>query len=143
MSFTNDPSNILDRIRLTVGDTEPMNEYLSDEWYTYFLTKNNNNETLSSIDAAKAILVKFTGNTREREGQIEVYGNEQFDQYLAWLKSFIEDPSISGLRSPVPYAGGISKSDMESNRCNSDVNSTPIHTGFIEETSSYNGYYRR
>lgn len=128
--FTNDPSNVVDRLRMVVGDTDDVNEYLSDQWYLYYLEKNTNNETRSAIDAAKSILARFTSNTREKVDQVEVYGNEMFENYLEWLKNFIENPAISGLRSPVPYAGGISKSDMRCNNENDDNNTVGIKTGF-------------
>ena len=142
--FTNDPTNIIDRIRLTVGDTDELNEYISDQWYTHFITVNNSNETRAAIDAAKAILVRFTSNTREKVDQVEVYGNELFPNYLAWLKDFIENPALSGLKSPSPYAGGVSISDMAANNSNSDNNTIPIKSGFIEdcEDTFINDYWR-
>jgi hypothetical protein len=132
--FTNDPTNPIDRIRLTVGDTDELNEYISDQWYSHFLAKNTNNETRAAIDAAKAILVRFTSNTREKVDQVEVYGNELFPNYLQWLKEFIESPALSGLRSPSPYAGGVSISDMTANNNNIDNNTLPIKSGFIEDS---------
>lgn len=131
MAYTNDPTRDIDRVRLSVGDTNVSNEYLDDAWYQHFLDNNDDNETLAAIDAAKAILVKFTSNVRERVDQIELYGNQQFDNYLSWLKDFIENPSISGLRSPVPYLGGLSKSDMRDNKNTTDNNKTPVSTGGI------------
>lgn len=133
MSFSNDPNNPIDRVRMLVGDTDPQNEYLSDQWYIYFLDKSSNNETLAAISAAKSILVKFTSNTREKVDQVEIWGNEQFQNYLDWLKDFIENPSLSGLRSPTPYAGGISKSDMRENDNNPDNNTLRIKTGFTQD----------
>lgn len=132
--FTNDPSNPLDRIRMTVGDTDEDNEYISDGWYYYYLTANSNNETLTAIEVAKKILSKFTSNTREKVDQVEIYGNEQFNNYLKWLKEFIESPSLSGLRSPVPYASGISKSDMRKNDADSDNVRPPIKAGFTQDS---------
>lgn len=136
--FTNDPCNPLDRIRLLVGDTSEVNEYLADQWYVYFLQKNQDNETLASIEAAKAILSRFTSHTREKVDQVELWGNDKFNNYLIWLKDYIENPSISGLQSPVPYAGGISESDMQANRNNTDNVTSRIYNGYtFEERSQY------
>lgn len=128
--FSNDPQNPLDRMRLKVGDTDVDNEYLSTEWYAYFYNKLDGNETLASVECAKAILARFTGSTREVVDQVEIYGNDQFRNYLLWLEKFISDPNISGLRSPVPFAGGISKYDIEQRLCDSDNNivDIPSHT---------------
>lgn len=131
MAFTNNPQNPLDRVRIRIGDTDTQNEYLTDYWYAYFLENNSNNETLAAIEAAKVILVNFTSNTREKTDQVEIWGNDQFDNYLKWLKDFIENPSISGLKSPSPYAGGISISDMEKYKSDSDCNTVPFSVGEI------------
>ena len=143
MSYTNDPTRDIDRVRVKVGDTDTNNEYLSDDWYSYYLTQNSSNERLAAIDAAKSILAKFTSSTRAKLDQLEVYENQQFDQYLKWLKNFIEDPSISGLLSPVPYAGGVSESDMRDNNTTTDNNLNQIHVGFVGDscetlTNNYN-----
>jgi len=126
--FTDDPSNPIDRVRLRVGDTDNNNEYLDDRWYTHFLTTSNNNEVITSIEIAKAILVRFTGHTREVVDQVEIYGNQRFEQYLKWLKDFVENPNLSGFRSPVPFAGGISKQDMIDRRNDPDNNIVKVPT---------------
>ena len=144
MSFTNDPNNPIDRVRIRVGDTDPLNEYVTDTWYSYYLTENNNNETLTAIDIAKLIIVQFTGSTREKVDQVEIWGNDKFDNYLEWLKDFIENPSLSGLGSPSPYASGISISDMDSYKEDSDVNSIPFSVGETSGTNkqSLESYFR-
>jgi hypothetical protein len=133
MSYTNDPNNPLDRVRMNIGDTDIDNEYMSDAWYIYYYTAMNQNEVLTSVEVAKKVLAKFTSNTREITDQVEVYGNETFKQYLEWLKEFIENPSLSGLRSPVPYGGGISLIDIDNNNINSDNNTLGIKTGFTAD----------
>ncbi len=143
MAYTNDPNRDIDRVRTVVGDTSTSNEFLTDDWYTYYLTQNSSNETLAAIAAAKSILSKFTANTRAKLDQLEVYDNQQFDQYLQWLKEFMENPSISGLRSPVPYMGGLSDSDMRRNNLVTDNNTVPVKTGSISGgcetlTNNYN-----
>jgi len=124
--FTDDPTNPIDRIRLKVGDTDNHNEYLDDRWYTYYLSSTNGNEVIASIEIAKAILVRFTGHTREVVDQVEIYGNQRFEQYLKWLKDFVDNPNLSGFRSPVPFAGGIPRQDMFERRSDPDNNIVDI-----------------
>jgi hypothetical protein len=111
--------------------TDTVNEFYSDDWYNYYLTLHSNNETLAAIAIAKIILSKFTSNTRAKLDQLEVHDNQQFEQYLKWLNDFINNPAISGLRSPVPYCGGISASDMRDNNLVTDNNTVPVKTGSI------------
>jgi hypothetical protein len=120
MAFTNDPTLARDRVRMIVGDVDGLNCLVDDEWYEYFLKERNLTESRTALEIAKAILARYTANTREVVDQVEVYGNQEFNQYLQWLEKFISDPSLSGMGAPMPYAGGISKSDMRANNRNRD-----------------------
>jgi hypothetical protein len=120
MAFTDDPTLARDRIRLTIGDTDSVSPYVTDAWYDYYLNLNNGNEKTTAIDVAKKILAMYTGWTRQREGQIELYGQEAFDNYLRWLKDLLSDPALGLLSAPMPYLGGSSKIDMRSNDAVSD-----------------------
>lgn len=147
--FRNDPTRPIDRVRIRVGDTSELNEFITDHWYEYYLCELEGNETLVAIEVAKAILVKFSGSTRNVVDQVEMYDNQKFEQYLVWIKEFINNPHLSGMRPPMPYAGGISKSDVQANRDNEDNNQGQIYMGFTEvcpysdvhNTSKYNNYY--
>ncbi|ATW58224.1 hypothetical protein CNR37_00004 [Pseudomonas phage ventosus] len=120
MPYTNDPeNNPVDRIRLNVGDIWDDMEYLTDADYEYFLAAAGGNERRATMDAARAILFKLTRMTRERTGDIEVYGGDWFSNYMKALQLILKDPNIS-ISLAVPYAGGISRSDMQANRCDPD-----------------------
>lgn len=120
MPYTGDPANSLtDQVRLMVGDIYPDMEILSDSEYNYYLTKNNNNINRSAIDAAWAICFKLSRWTRERTGDIEVYGSEWARNFKAVLLEFIRNPNTV-VSLAMPYAGGISKSDMRANNENAD-----------------------
>lgn len=120
MPYTNNPANSLtDQIRLNVGDIWPDMEMLSDEEYEYFLQLCENNVNRATMYAARSILFKIARMVRERTGDIEVYGGDWFTNYMKALELILKDPNIS-ISLAVPYAGGISVSDMEANRCNPD-----------------------
>lgn len=120
MPYTNDPANNpVDRIRLNVGDIWEDIEYLTDADYQYFLDAADGNERRATMDAVRAILFKLTRMTRERTGDIEVYGGDWFNNYMKALLLILKDPNIS-ISLAVPYAGGISRSDMQANRCDPD-----------------------
>lgn len=120
MPYTNDPANNpIDRIRLNVGDIWDDIEYLTDADYQYFLDAAGGNERRATMDAVRAILFKLTRMTRERTGDIEVYGGDWFSNYMKALQLILKDPNIA-ISLAVPYAGGISRSDMQANRCDPD-----------------------
>lgn len=120
MAYTNDPTNIIDRVRIKIGDIDPYNPLVEDIWYTYYLDEYDQNENKTALEVAKNVLARYSSYAREREGQVEIYGSEVFDNYLKWLKYTISNPDFGFLGAPVPYAGGISVSDMVANNRNPD-----------------------
>ena len=122
MPYTGSPStNPIDRLRLNVGDIWADTEWLHDEDYQYFLDKNNGNENRATLDAARSLLFVLTRFTRERTGDIEVYGAEIFNNYFKALQLILKNPDIA-ISAAIPYAGGISKLDMLDNVLNVDNN---------------------
>lgn len=122
MPYAGNPAtNPIDAVRLNVGDTWPDFEMLADSDYQYFLDKNEGNINRATIDAARAILFKLTRMVRERTGDIEVYGSEWFKNYRDALLEIINNPGLS-ISLAMPYAGGISRTDMCQNKANPDNN---------------------
>jgi hypothetical protein len=138
MPYTGDPqNNPVDRLRLITGDVWDDMEYLTDNDYLYYLERNENKEKRAAIDCMRSILLKLTRGARERTGDIEVYGSEYFKNYLQALTLILKNPDIS-LSLAVPYAGGISKSDMYLNDANCDSPTRSIYIGFSEHRKLYN-----
>lgn len=137
MAFTNDPANsATDRVRLIVGDTNIQYEYLSDETYEYLLDKYDGNETASALEAARYILGSLAKYSRQRTGDIEVYGAEMFKNYHDFLIELLRNPQMLNNRAQV-YAGGISKSDMKANDENPDNLPPRFFRGFAEGKRVY------
>lgn len=137
MPFTGDPvNNALDRIRLITGDTDPVYEFLDDATYQYLLDKNNNNEKQAALEAAKYILANIARYTRERTGDIEVYGNEFFKNYRDYLLELVNNPNFSNILAR-PYAGGISKKDMLANDENLDNVRPEFYRGYSVGEHTY------
>lgn len=137
MPFNNNPANsATDRVRLIVGDTMTEYEYLSDETYEYLLDKYDGNETAAALEAARYILGSLAKYSRQRTGDIEVYGAEMFKNYKDFLIELIRNPQMLLDRAQA-YAGGISKSDMEKNDCNPDNIPPRFYRGFAEGKRVY------
>lgn len=137
MAYTGNPqNNPIDRIRLAIGDADCDYEFLDDNSYEYYLEKNNNNENRTILDCARAILFTLARRTRERAGDIEVYGSEAFRQYESALKLILKNPDMY-VYTIVPYAGGISRQDMYDNDNDTDVPNKPFFIGFSQGFPSY------
>ena len=120
MSFTNDPVNsATDRVRLITGDTDTYEEGLTDEVYTY-LIDNNDNENLAAIAALKYLIAKYSNYVTEKAGQLFIKESEKVEQYQKLLKMYLSNPSTMLLKQGLPYAGGISVSDMAANNSEED-----------------------
>lgn len=119
-------TSLVDQVRLAIGDVSCGDEeWLSDDTYEWLLQKYSNNVNRASLDAARFILFALTRNVRERAGQIEFYGSEQYRNYKDALVEYLRNPNMS-LFIPSPYAGGISKSDIQANIDNTDNNPVTI-----------------
>lgn len=141
MPYQGDPANnAVDRVRLAVGDIWDDMEMLTDADYQYFLTRNEGNENRATMDAIKAILFKLARMTRERTGDIEVYGGEWFDHYYKMLLLLLKDPNAA-ISLAVPYAGGISKTDMYLNDANCDNVVREINIGYSQSRRLYDSTY--
>jgi hypothetical protein len=141
MPYTGDPANNpIDRVRLAVGDIWDDMEMLTDADYQYFLDRNDGNENRATLDAARAILFKLTRMTRERTGDIEVYGGEWFKNYKDALLLILKDPNAA-ISLAVPYAGGISKSDMFKNDADCDNVVREINIGYSQSRRLYDNTY--
>ncbi len=138
MPYTNNPAtDPRDAVRLMVGDTYSDLELLVDSEYEYYLTKNSNNINRTAIDAAWAICFKLSRWTRERTGDIEVYGSEWARNFKAVLLEFIRNPNTV-VSLAMPYAGGISKSDMAANDADADNARPEAYLGMTGGEHLYN-----
>ena len=137
MPYSGNPANsATDRVRLLVGDIWDDFEILQDADYQFWLDKYLGNENRTALDAARAILFKLTRLTRERTGDIEVYGSEWFKDYRAALQDMLKNPDLS-INIAMPYAGGISKSDMRDNDSNSDNTVRDVFIGSTADKKLY------
>lgn len=127
MSFTNNPAErAVDRMRLATGDIDEYEEGLTDEVYEYLLTANNNNESLAVVAALKYLIAKYSNYVTEKAGQLFVKESERVEQYQKLFKMYTANPSTMILKQGVPFAGGISHSDMDTNQASYDSNQSRI-----------------
>lgn len=136
MAYTNSPAtSITDRLRLNVGDIHSV-EILDDETYTYYYNKNEQNERRATRDLFTVLLFALSRYTHEKAGQIEVWGSDYFRNYLDAVKLAITNPSIDSITA-MPFAGGISRSDMDTRASDADAVDIPFYMGCTDGTPSY------
>ena len=108
-------------VRLEIGLVGEAYGLLSDEEISYYLTKNNNNIRRASLDCAKTALFILSQLVHTKADVLEEWSHEWFNNYYKSLKLYISDPNFSfAINGAVPYAGGISVSDIRENINNVD-----------------------
>lgn len=96
-----DPTSNIGKMRLRVGDYSDM-PIMPDEVYLSALADCNNYLPRASVLVAQYILAALTGQTQQKLAQIEVYGNQWFQNYLAFVKATILNPHLMPY-VPLPY----------------------------------------
>ena len=129
--------------RLAVGDTDVALPLLSDEVYTFYLSKQNQSVARASMDAARAILMYMA--QRSTDSSVDIFSfkdSKACTSYMEALKLFLRDPSLNPLYNNCGmYAGGISVSDIAANNANTDnVNSTNVFNTVNQSTLFSGGF---
>ena len=110
-------------IRYELSDTDPNFPLLSDDEIAYYLQKNGDSLGRTSIDCARAILMKLSMRDSVSIDIFALRGPQSAAQYMQALKMYIRDPNLNPLyQNAQGYVGGVSKSDMQANDCNIDNN---------------------
>jgi hypothetical protein len=98
-----DPTTSIGKVRLIVGDYNDL-AYLPDSVYQSTLDDNSDNIHRSSAIIAQYILGMLSQKTHRKMGQLEVYGAEAFQNYLAFLKFTVLNPNSIYNVAPLPYS---------------------------------------
>ena len=100
-----DPSTPLGKVRLRIGDWQDI-VILPDTVINSALTDCQDNVPRASALCAQYILATLTAKTHRKLAQLETWSNEQFENYVQFLKLTVLNPHMMAT-SPVPYTGGI------------------------------------
>ena len=130
---------LINAVRVEVGDTDPSLPMLHDDEITYFLNKHNGSVRKASLDGARVLLFKLSMQSEDSQvGIISIKGSKVAAEYRESLKLYLNNPHLNPIldglgsfvdadgktQNPV-YAGGISVSDMQTNTANPDNNYIP------------------
>ena len=143
-SYTGDPTNNpIDALRIMLGDLDDVNPIYQDEEIDYFLSLNNDNIQAAFYQLALSILPKFTRMARERAGQIEVYGGDYFNNYLAWIKLISKPtaPSFQLVDGGMFY-GGIDRDQAQQYFLDPNIVNQPFYRGQFFRIPNHMGYRR-
>lgn len=143
---------LINAVRVEIGDTEPSLPMMHDDEITYLLNKQRYSVRRASLDAARILLFKLSMQPDSQVGILSLRSARTAEQYRLALKMYLSDPNLNpildGLGSYVDsngktqnpiYAGGISVSDMQANNANPDNNYIPNPIYEKSETNPFAG----
>lgn len=102
-----DPATPVGKIRLRVGDWADL-PILPDSVIESALDDCNGNTPRAAALCAQYILGTLTSKTHRKLANIEVWSNEQFSNYVSFIKMTIFNPHNMSL-APIPYTGAVTK----------------------------------
>jgi hypothetical protein len=117
-TYTNDPSNVpIDEVRLLTGDTDTLDQLLSDEEVQYFIDAFGAG-IRAAIPAVQAIMSKCAGLVNEKTGEVQVDWSDKLDNYRQLLKQLTVQLKTKSV--PMPFAGGTSCADIINRQADTD-----------------------
>lgn len=124
MTWTYDPTNLgrttaserLDSVRFLIGDTNTNDQQVQDEEISFALEESGDNIYYAASWTARGIASKFARQvTTDLDGQLKVEYSDLAKQYYSLADQLEYQGKKSG-GSMGMVAGGISRTDVETNR---------------------------
>lgn len=106
-----------DAVRLLIGDTDSGDALLSDAEIAFYLAENGNNEYRAASEACKAIAAKLSRLPDIKTGRVQISNKDRARDFLALSKQ-LYNKFLAG--TVLPYAGGISEADKQTQEENED-----------------------
>lgn len=126
-SYSGDPgASPLDELRFILGDTDTTDQQLSDEEVLFLLREHGGSVATAAVAACRRLIAKYTRCIDQKTGDIDLKFSSRLAQY---------NDLFSHLRAgivPTPYAGGISVSDIETVREDTDRQGPIFALGMLD-----------
>lgn len=134
-TYGGDPSgNARDRVRFLVGDTDSTDQLLSDEEIAWLLSESPNHY-IASANACDQIAAQFTRQI-SRRSQDE--NPETIDKMRSFQRLARQLRNQAARRSAVPFAGGISIAQKETEEDDTDRVKPKFTTDLQENPNTSN-----
>ena len=138
MVYTATPQDI-QAIRYELNDNEAGLYILDDPTIIYYVEKNNGNISRTSLDCAKAILLRLSMDARDESVDVlSVKNSKAAEQYRLSLELYLRNPQLNPVfQKTTAWVGGVSKSEIEANNTDPDNNVTSLAVNEYPEEVSF------
>lgn len=127
MAVDSDLSTPLEQVRAIVGDTE--GQLITDQTINALLLVNSDNVNKTAIQCLQFIVADLAKGVRHEVGDVEIYQNQQYEQYKDLLDDLLKDPAFM-LTPALHILGGVSRSEARRVDTNPDSRHIRIVEGF-------------
>lgn len=126
----NPGSSSRDELRFLIGDTDSADPLFSDEELDYLLTEHGGSVPAAAMASCRRLIAKYSRYVDQKTGDIDI----KYSQRISQLNSLMD--TLRGDLRPVPYAGGISVSDIEAVRDDDDRQGPVFVLGMFDNPST-------
>ena len=118
-SYSGNPGeSAKDNVRFLIGDTDNCDQLLQDGEITYLLSLYNNAPLNAALRCCEMIAAKFSREADQSVGRVSQNYSQKARAYRALKKDIT---NRLGAEDMIPYAGGLSYTDMSKNESNPDA----------------------
>jgi hypothetical protein len=135
-TYTGKPADVpRDAVRFLIGDTDHADQLLYDAEISYLLTEEGGNVKAAAAKACYAIAGKFARKaTQKSVGDLSISYAQRQQQYIELAEKLEASVASSAVS---PYAGGISVSDIDSNKADDDRPASDFERGHMDGESLF------
>jgi hypothetical protein len=119
-----------DQVRLMIGDVVSSDQQMFDEEINYLITTRSN-VWGAAAECCKVLAAKFSRSVDQAVGQAKVTFSQMSKAYIARATNF--NMRAAAMGAGLPYAGGISVTDMLNQMSNTDRVDPQFQIGMTDD----------
>lgn len=132
-TYTGDPGDSpKDAVRFLLGDTDPDDKQLSDPEINFMLSRWGGNIYKAAAEAARTIGGRYARQTDKQVGDLRLNFSQRSEKYFA----IAAELERTAYKRVAPFAGGISKSQKQTQEKDDDRVKPAFRRGMMENQNS-------
>lgn len=128
------PQPCIDTVRFLIGDTDSSDPQFQDGEISGLLVQNVGEPYQSAIEGCRALATKYARQADKTVGDLHILSSQKSKTYIALIPQLQAQAQRHTV--PVPYAGGIKKSDKQKDQDNDDVVPPSFVKGIMDDTGT-------
>lgn len=118
-SYNEALTSSIDKVRFLVGDTDESDPQFQDEEIAWALTVSSD-VYMAAIIVCRAAIARYSRQVSKSVGDLSISASEKAQHYRDLVSDLEQQAAMTAL-VPIPYAGGRTISDMETDETDADL----------------------